>query len=173
MVKLRKKKNIVKSLVIWNLIPIFAQTKNYMFEKLINSIMAIIKVNDKSYVSNSLVTRVTQTISNVNNSQIIINGVDVTPNDKVINISVEGNLDVLDVSVANQININGDVNSLTSVSGDVNVTGIVKGSLRTTSGDIECGNIGGDVNSTSGNIDVSGTIGGSVKTISGDVKYRK
>lgn len=50
--------------------------------------MSTIRINNNSYVGNSVV---------ITNGKIIINGKDVTPDSKEINISVEGNIDELKV----------------------------------------------------------------------------
>lgn len=48
--------------------------------------------------------------------------------------------------------IQGNVNSITTASGDVTVNGNVTGNVSTMSGDIECGNIFGNVSTMSGDI---------------------
>lgn len=48
--------------------------------------------------------------------------------------------------------IQGNVNSITTASGDVTVNGNVTGNVSTMSGDIECGNIFGNVSTMSGDV---------------------
>ena len=48
----------------------------------------------------------------------------------------------------------------------------VGGNVETTSGDIECGNVGGNVETTSGDVKAE-NINGNVETVSGDIKNRK
>lgn len=92
----------------------------------------------------------------INNNKIIIDGVDVTPDSKEINITVSGNIEQLSVDSCNKFSVTGDVGNLKTINGDVDVTGNVNGSVKTVSGDIDCGNISGDVS-----------------TVSGDVKHKK
>ena len=61
----------------------------------------------------------------------------------------------------------GDVQTLETVSGDVDVSGSV-GSISTQSGDVECGDVTGNVSTMSGDVTCGG-IGGNVSTMSGDV----
>lgn len=107
----------------------------------------MIIVNGKTYHGNCIT---------VNNNNIIIDGVNVTPDGKEINITVDGNINELKVDVANNIKITGNVTNIQTKSGDVDVSGNVTGSIQTTSGDVDCG-----------------TVGGSIKTMSGDIKHRK
>lgn len=54
----------------------------------------------------------------------------------------------------------------------VNVTGDVQ-SLETTSGDVQCESVSGDVKTVSGDVNVRGNVAGNVKTVSGDISYKK
>lgn len=97
----------------------------------------------------------------VGNNKIIINGVDYSNdesiiNQKVINIVVNGNVTRLDV-VSGNVEVKEYVGSLTTISGDVECGGDINGNVKTTSGDVRC----------------EGTIKGSVNTVSGDIKSRK
>lgn len=92
----------------------------------------------------------------VQNGKILVNGVDVTPDAKEINIVVGGNTDKIHVDACNLITVSGRVGDIKTMSGDVEVNGDVDGSISTMSGDVECGN-----------------IGGSVKSMSGDIKFKK
>jgi hypothetical protein len=109
--------------------------------------MSTIRINNNSYVGNSVV---------ITNGKIIINGKDVTPDSKEINISVEGNIDELKVDACNKVSITGSVKNIATKSGDVEVTGDVDGSIQTMSGDVYCGH-----------------VQGSISTMSGDVKHRR
>ena len=81
---------------------------------------------------------------------------DITPDSKNITITVEGNVETLEVEACTKISVAGDVSSLSTVSGDVEVGGHVLGNVQTMSGDVDCGNVGGNIS-----------------TMSGDVKHRK
>ena len=109
--------------------------------------MGSIKINGVSYVGNSLV---------VKNNKIFIDGKEQEIDSKIINISVIGNIDNISTDSCQKISIKGDVNILKTMSGDVEVEGIINGSVSTLSGDVDCGN-----------------VLGSVSTLSGDIKYRK
>lgn len=124
--------------------------------------MSQIIINGKSYIGSSI---------SINNNRISINGTQINEDSKVINITVEGDINLLDVDYCAKIVVNGSVTKLKTTSGDVEC-GNVTQSVETTSGDIECGDIGGDVNTTSGDVKAK-NINGNVKTLSGDIKYVK
>jgi hypothetical protein len=126
-----------------------------------NFIKRMITINNKGYVGKSIT---------IINGKVIIDGKDVTPDSKEITISVDGNLDNLEVDHANTIIIKGDVNKVRSGSGDVSC-GNITGGTQTGSGDIDCGIITGDVQTGSGDVNAT-TITGSVRTGSGDIKYK-
>ena len=104
-------------------------------------------------------------------NKVLIDGKDVTPDAKVININVDGNVDELTVDYCQKIVINGNANNVRTSSGDVECKDVT-GSINSTSGDIEAGNIGGNINTTSGDVRC-GTVAGSVRTLSGDIKNAK
>ena len=109
---------------------------------------SIVSINGKTYYGNSI---------SVSKGKVIIDGQNVTPEDtKIINISVEGNIEELKVDYCEKITIKGNAKNITTQSGDIELSGNIEGGVQTMSGDIECGNIGGGVN-----------------TMSGDIKYRK
>lgn len=124
--------------------------------------MAQITINGKSYVGNSI---------SISKNQIIINGTNIVEDSKIINISIEGNVDSLNVDACEKVVVQGFVNSLSTMSGDVECMNVNK-DVKTMSGNVECGDIGGDVSTSSGDVKAK-NIGGSVKTSSGDIKYKK
>ena len=123
-----------------------------------------IVINGKSYSGKNITIR---------NNQVIIDGKDLTPNAKQIQIVVEGNIQDLEVDVCDSVRIIGEVGSVRTSSGDVQIKGDVKEGVNTTSGDVECKVINGSVYTTSGDVEAS-SIGGNVETRSGDVdrKFR-
>ena len=124
----------------------------------------MIKINGKTYFGNNI---------QISNNRVIIDGKDVSDDhkdSKEITIQIEGNVETLDVDRAKSIIVNGNVNSLKSVSGDVECKDVT-GDIKTVSGNVECGNVQGGVQTNSGDVKC-GTIGGSVKTLSGDIKHR-
>jgi hypothetical protein len=92
----------------------------------------------------------------VMNGKVFVNGKEVTPDGKEINIVVQGNIEKLEVGACSKITITGDVNDVKTQSADVEISGHVNGNIQTMSGDVDCGN-----------------VGGSIKTMSGDVKHKK
>lgn len=126
--------------------------------------MSQIIINGASYIGSSI---------SINNNNIQINGETIQLNDKQINIEINGNIDDLKVDYCQNFKITGDVNSIQSGSGDINVSGSINGNVQTGSGDVECeGSIAGNVNTGSGDVKCN-NVGGSVKTMSGDIKYKK
>ena len=68
-----------------------------------------------------------------------------------------------------QVTVNGDVEKVETLSGDITVTGNT-GAVSTSSGDVEIeGSAQGSVTTMSGDVRVRGSIGGSVSTMSGDI----
>jgi len=105
--------------------------------------MSNIIINGTTYSGDSVV---------ITNGKVIINGTDVTPDSKEINIKVEGNISELKIGACNKLEITGDVSNVKTQSGDVEISGNVLGSVQTTSGDVECGNVGGSISTTSGDV---------------------
>lgn len=105
--------------------------------------MSKITINNNGYVGTSIT---------VTNGKIMVDGVDVTPDTKEINISVEGNIEQLKVDSCDKVSIVGRVKSISTKSGDIEVTGAVDGSISTMSGDVNCGMVAGSVSTMSGDI---------------------
>lgn len=76
----------------------------------------------------------------------------------------------LEGSCVTHIIIQGDVQNVTTTSGDVSVCGSV-GSINCTSGDVDCGDVTGSVNTTSGDVNC-GSVGCMVNTYSGNIRHR-
>jgi len=105
-------------------------------------------VNGKEYRGSSI------SISGDNHGQIIIDGVAVSEG-----VCVAGPI---------SITVHGDVDSLSTVSGDVEVYGNC-GSVASTSGSVSCGVVQGDVTTVSGSIRCA-DVGGNVRSVSGSIK---
>lgn len=105
--------------------------------------MSSVTINGKTYIGNNII---------VSNGKIIIDEKNVTSDDKVINITVNGNIDSLKVDTCNKLEIIGNVTNVNTVSGDVDINGDVSGSIQTVSGDVKCKNVGGSINTLSGDI---------------------
>lgn len=77
---------------------------------------------------------------------------ELTKDQKEINITIEGDVNKLDVDCCDRIYVKGNVGKVKSTSGDIEVEGDVDGDVQTVSGDIICRNVGGDASTVSGNI---------------------
>lgn len=106
------------------------------------------------------------------NNRVFVNGQDVTPDAKQITIQVTGDVPQLTVDACHLLTVTGNVGSLKSTSGDVQVQGLVQQSVTTVSGDVECADVGGGVSTTSGDVSC-GSVQGRVSTISGDIRHKK
>lgn len=126
--------------------------------------MSMIVINGQVYKGNSI---------SINKGNIIIDGNNVESNDKTITISIEGNIDKLEVDYCKTIQIKGNVQMLSTGSGDVTIEGS-SGNISTGSGDVDVNeNVTGNISTGSGDVKVNGIITGNVKTMSGDIKHRK
>lgn len=105
--------------------------------------MSSVTINGKTYIGNNII---------VSNGKIMVDGKNVTSDDKVINITVNGNIDSLKVDTCNKLEIIGNVTNVNTVSGDVDINGDVNGSIQTVSGDVKCNNVSGSINTLSGDI---------------------
>lgn len=105
--------------------------------------MATVIINGKSYSGNNIT---------VINNKVIVDGKDATPEGKEINIVVEGNISDLNVDACNRVTVTGSVKKITTMSGDVEITGDVDGDINTMSGNVDCNMVGGSVSSMSGNV---------------------
>lgn len=90
----------------------------------------------------------------IRGNRVLVDGKDVTPDNKEIRVEVAGNINLIEIDTCDSIYITGDVGTIKTVSGDVRVGGSISGSVQTVSGDVDC----------------DGSIGGSIATVSGDVK---
>jgi len=107
----------------------------------------------------------------INSNKVNIDGQDVTPDVKEITITVSGDITTLNVDYAKEIQVQGSVGHVKTTSGDV-WCGNVTGDVKSTSGDIECDTVQGNAETVSGDIKAA-LISGNAKTLSGDIKYKK
>ena len=108
-----------------------------------------VTVNGVTYTGNRSVA--------VGNGRVVIDGKDVTPDAKQISIAVHGNVERLQVDSCEKISVTGDVGSVSTQTGDVDVGGNISGSVQTQTGDVDC----------------AGSIGGKDSTQTGDIKHRR
>lgn len=123
---------------------------------------SVVTINGKTYTGGSI---------SISRGKVKIDGKDYTPGDeKKINILIQGDIDYLEVDVAEKVGVNGKVKTLKTQSGDVEIRDNVVGSVTTQSGDVKVGGtINGDVKTMSGDVNAKGSITGSVSTMSGDI----
>lgn len=88
------------------------------------------------------------------NGKVTVNGVDVGDGteEKIITVKINGNVTGGVKTSSGDVEVSGDADSVTTVSGDVNVGGCVSGSVSTVSGDVEALKIDGNVKTVSGDI---------------------
>jgi hypothetical protein len=86
-----------------------------------------------------------------------------------INISIEGQVGILDVSVCQKIDVTGSVGTVKTQSGDV-YCGQVSGHVTTQSGDVEAADVQGNVSTQSGSVKC-GTVKGNVNTMTGNIRH--
>lgn len=106
----------------------------------------MIRINNKTFKGKSIT---------ITDNKVIIDGKDVTPDAKAINIVIEDSIDSINADNCESITVYGDCHS-----------------VQTMSGDVECRNITGNVKTMSGDVDAH-NISGSVQTMSGDIKTKK
>jgi hypothetical protein len=107
----------------------------------------VITVNGVTFSGNNI---------SISKGKVIIDGNDVTPDAKNIDIKIDGNISELKVDACDSLVVNGNCGSVATMSGDVDIDGDVTGNISTMSGDVKCG-----------------TVGGSISTMSGDIKNKK
>lgn len=92
----------------------------------------------------------------INGGKIIVDGKPLTELDqedeKVINITIEGSVERLEVEVCSNITVKGDAHRVHTHCGDIDITGNVSGDVHTNCGSISCGNVEGDCHTNMGSI---------------------
>ena len=104
----------------------------------------------KSTGSTITITGGSFSVNQSNNTNIII-GIDDSGYYSTSGGEIDGNVDSVSTS-SGDINISGSVSAISSNSGDVLVSGDIHGEVITTSGDVKCKNIVGDIKTISGDI---------------------
>ncbi|WP_407305814.1 hypothetical protein [Acinetobacter sp.] len=88
----------------------------------------------------------------IRGNKIMVDGQDHTPDAKIINIEVHGNIQALNVDACEKVTVHGSAGSVITISGDVVIGGNVTGGVRTVSGDVNCGDVHGDIDTVSGDV---------------------
>ena len=110
----------------------------------------------------------------IKNGKVYINGkLQNVEDSKEIAITIDGNVNKLDIDCCNTLSIKGDVASLNNGAGDVEIEGTV-GSVKSGSGDVSVnGSASGNIETGSGDVDIDGNVAGNVDTRSGDIRFKK
>jgi DUF4097 and DUF4098 domain-containing protein YvlB len=108
----------------------------------------MVTINGKSYSGKNVT---------INNGNILIDGKPVgndasTPH---VYITLQGNIDSLQVDSCNSLRVEGDCGTIKSNAGDITISGNVSGDVKTMSGDVRCGNVSGSISSMSGDVKYS------------------
>lgn len=118
--------------------------------EIINTIETTLNdINGTTWINNVKIEGA-QTIS-INNGKIYVNGkLREDLKSPSIEVEIEGNVASVHTGSGN-VSVTGDVTTINTASGDVTCKD-VKGGVLTMSGDVTCGNVGGNVSTMSGNI---------------------
>ena len=91
---------------------------------------------------------------NINDNKIVVDGKIIQTDKLEVAITVDGDLETLDVGSANSVTITGNVTGdVKTMSAPVSIGGNVSGKVKTMSGNVKCGSISGNVSTMSGNIE--------------------
>jgi cytoskeletal protein CcmA (bactofilin family) len=112
-----------------------------------DNVAGSIIVNDKQYAGGRNVRVV--------NNKVYVNDKLVNSDDeKTINITINGNIESLQVDVCENVFVTGDVGEVETTNGSVKIEK----------------NVAGNVKTTNGNVKVGGSIGGKCSTVNGSIK---
>lgn len=129
--------------------------------------MARININGKTIQVDGALSLVNGKWYDGNGREIDMNNLEEVKEAKTINITIEGNIERLNVDHCNSVVVNGDCKKIKTISGDI-TCGDVDGDAETVSGDINCDIVHGDAKTVSGNIR-SSEIKGKTSTTTGKV----
>lgn len=76
----------------------------------------------------------------------------IDPNEKVINITITGDVERLEVDYCHKVHVEGDAKRVKTSQGDIEICGDVEGDVHTNMGSITCGNVEGDCHTNIGSI---------------------
>ena len=93
------------------------------------------------------------TITRVGN-KLIVDGqeIDLNKPQQIINITIDGNVENLDVPILGTLNIQGDCKSVDITNGSINIQGSVSGDVKTVNGSIKANSILGKCSTVNGSI---------------------
>lgn len=88
----------------------------------------------------------------ISGGKVIVDGTDITPDTKEISITVEGDVESLDVEACGTVQVNGNTGPVRSQAGNIRIGGDVHGDVKSQAGSIVCGNVSGNVKTLAGSI---------------------
>lgn len=105
----------------------------------------MITINGKSFKGNNV---------SIINNEVIIDGKKANSDDdsKIINISIDGNIESLNVDYCEKIEVVGECESVSSKNGNIAIQGNVSGDVTNKNGNIICRNVGGDASTKNGDV---------------------
>lgn len=110
--------------------------------------------------SNGKVTSIKGGTISIINGKVFADGAevkDLTPSRrKNINITIQGDVERLEVEYCNTISVTGNAKRVHTLNGDIEIKGDVDGDVHTNCGSITCGNVEGDCHTNMGNISKRG-----------------
>jgi len=122
-----------------------------------------VTVNGKTYTGNNI---------QVTDNEVIIDGKKTGIADRKVVINITGNVESITTGSGN-VSVTGDAVDIKTASGNVKVDLSVNGDISTVSGDIDVGSgVSGDIQTTTGDVDVNGPVSGKVSTLSGNITHR-
>ena len=92
----------------------------------------------------------------INGGKITIDGKPLSEldreDDKIINITIEGDVERLEIDTCTNIHVKGDAKRIKTNMGDIEIHGNVDGDVHTNMGSITCGKVSGDCHTNMGSI---------------------
>lgn len=93
----------------------------------------------------------------IRNGNVIVDGkpldnLQLTQNDRNVNITIQGDIERLEVDVCDRLEVQGDAGRIKTNAGDVHVSGDCHGDIHANCGNITCGNVDGDIHSNMGTV---------------------
>lgn len=76
----------------------------------------------------------------------------IDPNEKLINITITGDIERLDIDYCQTIHVTGNSKRVKTNNGDIHIGGDVEGDVHTNMGSITCGKVEGDCHTNMGSI---------------------
>lgn len=109
--------------------------------------------------SNGKVTTIKGGTISIIDGKVIADGAEVkelTTRKKTVNITIQGDVERLEVEYCNTISVTGNAKRVHTLNGDIEIKGDVEGDVHTNCGSITCGNVEGDCHTNMGNISKRG-----------------